>query len=80
MWTSRTRCFSRLREAGQNPGFAAYQFCTNAAYSAGHAAIPTIGYGPGSEADAHVVDESLAIDELLAAGRGYRAIAEALLA
>ena len=69
-----------LRAAGQDPGLAAYQFCTNAAYSAGHAAIPTIGYGPGAESDAHVVDESLAIDELLAAGRGYRAIAEALLA
>jgi putative selenium metabolism hydrolase len=68
-----------LRDAGQSPGLRAYQFCTNAAYSAGHASIPTIGYGPGRESDAHVVDESLAIAELLAAGRGYRAIVESLL-
>jgi putative selenium metabolism hydrolase len=69
-----------LRGIDQAPGLRAYQFCTNAAYSAGYASVPTIGYGPGRESDAHVVDESLAIADLLAAGRGYRAIAAALLA
>lgn len=68
-----------LRGVGQEPGLSAYQFCTNAAYSAGHASVPTIGYGPACEADAHVIDESVAVADLLTAGRGYRAIAEALL-
>lgn len=69
-----------LKAAGQSPALSAYQFCTNAAYSAGHAGVPTIGYGPGSEAMAHVVDESLKLAELLAAARGYAAIAGEVLA
>lgn len=73
------RALSGLRSVGQTPGLSAYQFCTNAAYSAGRAGVPTIGYGPGTEAMAHVVDEHLEISELLAAARGYAAIAAAVL-
>ena len=57
----------------------AYRFCTNAAYSAGVAGIPTIGFGPATEADAHVINERLAIDDLLTAAKGYAAIIDALL-
>ena len=57
----------------------AYRFCTNAAYSAGVAGVPTIGYGPATEADAHVINERLKIDDLVAAANGYRAIVEAVL-
>lgn len=57
----------------------AYRFCTNAAYSAGVAHIPTVGFGPATEADAHVIDERLKIDDLLAAAKGYRAIIESVL-
>lgn len=57
-----------------------FQFCTNAASSAGLFAIPTIGYGLGSEKDAHTVNESIAIDELIQAAQGYRLICEAVLA
>ncbi|MBW7883802.1 MAG: YgeY family selenium metabolism-linked hydrolase [Caldilineaceae bacterium] len=57
----------------------AYRFCTNAAYSAGVAGVPTIGFGPATEADAHVVDEHLALDDLEAAARGYQAIIAAVL-
>ena len=63
-----------LRAAGLAPAFGAYRFCTNAAYSAGTAGVPTIGFGPGREADAHVIDERLGLDELAAAERGYRGI------
>ena len=65
-----------LNTAGLDPQFGAYRFCTNAAYSAGTAGVPTIGFGPGREADAHVIDERLAVDDLLAAARGYRGIIE----
>ena len=52
-----------LRAAGLDPAFGAYRFCTNAAYSAGTAGVPTVGFGPGREADAHVIDERLAVEE-----------------
>ncbi len=57
----------------------AYRFCTNAAYSAGIAHVPTVGFGPATEADAHVIDERLAIADLQAAARGYQAIIESVL-
>lgn len=68
-----------LRAAGLNPAIGAYRFCTDAAYSAGTAGVPTVGFGPGREQDAHVVDERIAIADLLAAERGYRGIIEAVL-
>jgi putative selenium metabolism hydrolase len=68
-----------LRQAGLSPEFGAYRFCTNAAYSAGIAGIPTIGFGPATEADAHVVDEQLSLDSLVAAAKGYRGIIEAVI-
>jgi len=68
-----------LRQAGLEPEFGAYRFCTNAAYSAGIARVPTIGFGPATEADAHVVDEQLSLDSLVAAAKGYRGIIEATI-
>jgi len=38
-----------LIAAGLKPSLGAYRFCTNAAYSAGMAAVPTIGFGPSNE-------------------------------
>ncbi len=69
-----------LRTAGLDPKLASYQFCTNAAYSAGVAGVPTIGFGPSTERHAHVVDEFLEVDQLLAAHRGYAGIITTLLA
>lgn len=66
-----------LRSVGLDPAIGAYRFCTDAAYCAGVAGVPTVGFGPGREEDAHVVDERLAIADLLAAERGYRGIVEA---
>jgi putative selenium metabolism hydrolase len=65
---------SGLRSAGLTPALGAYRFCTNAAYSAGTAGIPTIGFGIGREEDAHIIDESIAVEDLLAAVRGYQGI------
>jgi putative selenium metabolism hydrolase len=70
---------SALEALGQSPALAAYGFCTNAAYSAGVAGIPTLGYGPSTEADAHVIDERVSITELVKACEGYAAIVEAVL-
>lgn len=68
-----------LRSTGLKPTVGAYRFCTNAAYSAGVAEIPTVGFGPGREEDAHVVDEHLALEDLELAAQGYRGIILAAL-
>jgi len=68
-----------LQAISQTPLVTTYDFCTNGSYSAGVAGVPTLGYGPGKESTAHIVDEHLEIDELHAAVDGYRAIAAALL-
>jgi acetylornithine deacetylase/succinyl-diaminopimelate desuccinylase-like protein len=63
-----------LDAAGFSPSFASYQFCTNAAYSAGVANVPTIGFGPSSEHLAHIE-----VAQLTGACRGYMAISESVL-
>lgn len=74
------RSLAALNAAGIAAKPSAYRFCTNAAYSAGIANVPTVGFGPATEADAHVIDERLKIDDLLAAAKGYRAIIAGVLA
>jgi len=68
-----------LRGIGQEPRVHSYGFCTNATYSAGTAGVPTLGYGPSREELAHVVDEYLEIEDLVAAAAGYGAIATSFL-
>lgn len=68
-----------LRASGLNPRFSAYRFCTNAAYSVGTAGVPTVGFGPGTEADAHVVDERLNLEELETVAKGYSGIIQSVL-
>lgn len=69
-----------LRDAGLTPVTTSYQFCTNAAYSAGIASVPTIGFGPSTEEHAHIIDEFVEVDQLLGARDGYVGIISALLA
>jgi putative selenium metabolism hydrolase len=68
-----------LRQSGLNPQVSAYRFCTNGAYSAGIAGVPTVGFGPATEGDAHVVDERLRLDDLFGAARGYHGIIHSVL-
>jgi putative selenium metabolism hydrolase len=74
-----TRALEGLTRAGLAPDTRAYRFCTNAAYSAGVAGVPTVGFGPARESDAHVVDEHLSLVDLEAAYRGYQGIIEAVM-
>jgi len=41
--------------------------------------VPTVGFGPGREEDAHIVDERLELKSLTAARQGYRGIIDAVL-
>jgi putative selenium metabolism hydrolase len=68
-----------LHMVGLRPTIGAYAFCTNAAYSAGIAGIPTVGFGPAAEGDAHVTDERIALEALAQAARGYQGIIRAVL-
>jgi putative selenium metabolism hydrolase len=73
------KALGALHGAGIQAQTGAYRFCTNAAWSAGAAGIPTIGFGPAQESDAHIINERLKLDDLLAAARGYKAISESVL-
>ena len=46
-------------------------FSTNGTYWAGKAGIPSIGFGPGSELNAHTVDEHVPLDEVVKATEFY---------
>lgn len=74
-----TSTLAAVNGVGIRAGLDAYRFCTNAAWSAGVAAIPTVGFGPATEADAHVINEKLNLDDLVATAKGYRAISEMVL-
>jgi putative selenium metabolism hydrolase len=68
-----------LQKIKADTRLSAYRFCTNAAYCAGIAGIPTIGYGLGKETDAHTVNESISINDLNMAAQGFQAIIERVL-
>jgi putative selenium metabolism hydrolase len=64
-----------LGAAGLVPMLTHYAFCTNGSESAGRRDIPTIGFGPGEEAQAHRIDESVEMGHLVAAANGYETLA-----
>jgi len=74
------RARDALRAAGLGDDLYLAPYCTNGATSAGELGVPTLVYGAGEIADAHVVDESLSVDELYRAVQGYAALAPALSA
>jgi putative selenium metabolism hydrolase len=72
------RILTGLRSAGLPDQTFAAGFGTNAS-AAAQVGIPCFIYGPGSLEQAHVVDEWVALEQLLQAVRGFRAIALACL-
>ncbi len=46
-------------------------FSTNGTYWAGKAGIPSIGFGPGSELNAHTIEEHVPLDEVVKATEFY---------
>jgi putative selenium metabolism hydrolase len=68
-----------LRSSGFEPKLGSFGFCTNAAYSAGVAGVPTVGFGPGVEPDAHTVNERMKVSDIERAADGYRGMIQAIL-
>lgn len=66
---------SAVTSAGINVEFGVYGFCTNGSESAGERGIPTIGFGPGKEEEAHTADESVCVNDLKLSADVYRNIA-----
>lgn len=56
-----------VRDAGRDPETSTWWFCTNGSEAAGRRGLPTIGLGPGREEDAHTIDESVEIEQLVGA-------------
>lgn len=67
-----------LNQVGLDTGITTYSFCTNGSMSAGKRKIFTLGFGPGFEADAHTTDESMAVEQLVDAVKGYKQLFRAL--
>ena len=60
-------------DAGVDAGVTGFNAVTDARFLIHDANIPTVVFGPGSiESDAHTVDESIAIQDLVAAAETYR--------
>lgn len=73
-----TKALTSLEGVGIASELSHYAFCTNGSGTAGKLGIPTVGFGPGEEELAHRVDEYIEVDQLVAAARGYAAIAQRL--
>lgn len=69
-----------LKALGMDPKISVYGFCTNGSASAGIHKVPTIGFGPCRESQAHVINEYIEVDQLLKATEGYYQIAKYLSA
>lgn len=61
-----------LKALGEaNPQTGTWAFSTNGTYWAGRAGIPSIGYGPGDEVDAHTVLDRVSLDDVVRATAFY---------
>lgn len=67
-----------LEDQGLYQGIGSYSFCTNGSASAGDLDIPTVGFGPGDESQAHTVNEHIEVAELIQGCRGYLAMMQHL--
>lgn len=69
-----------VRSAGAPGDVVGFNAATDARFLIHDAELPTVHFGPGSLSDdAHTVDESVGVDELLSAVDGYEAILDRLL-
>lgn len=56
---------------GETRPLGTWNFSTNGTYWAGKANIPSIGFGPGDEVTAHMIDEHVRLDDVVEATKFY---------
>jgi acetylornithine deacetylase/succinyl-diaminopimelate desuccinylase len=61
-------------ETGSPPPFVGFTGITDARFYINDAGVPTVIAGPGSLSHAHTADESIGVDEMVAAARAYARI------
>ena len=66
-------------ELGYRPSIGRWSFSTDGVYTMGVAGIPTLGFGPGEERQAHSADEWIRLEDVARAARGYASIASHVL-
>jgi acetylornithine deacetylase/succinyl-diaminopimelate desuccinylase-like protein len=71
----RAALLESMRAARVEPTVGVWGFCTNGSESAGVRGLPTIGLGPGRAEEAHIVDESVSVDEVRRATEIYERLA-----
>lgn len=59
------------RALGYRPRVGCWEFSTNGVASMGQLGIPTIGFGPAHERDAHTTGDRVRIEDLFRAAKGY---------
>lgn len=59
------------RALGYRPTVGQWGFSTDGVYTMGIAGIPTIGFGPGDEAEAHTADEQIRLEDVYKAASVY---------
>lgn len=64
---------------GTPPRFGTWPFSTDGAYTLGTAGIPTIGFGPGDERQAHTTDERVRLADVALAAQTYAQLALEIL-
>lgn len=64
---------------GERPNVSTWRFSTDGAYTMGVAGIPTVGIGPGDEAQVHTADEHIRIADCFKAAQIYAQLAADLL-
>ena len=70
---------SLRRTLGYRPPISHWNFSTDGVYTMGQANIPTIGFGPGQEEQAHAPNEHVLLDKVHLAARAYAQLAIDLL-
>jgi putative selenium metabolism hydrolase len=61
-----------LKDHLQKEEIIVWDFCTNGSYTAGDLGIPTVGFGPGSESEAHSAEEKIKLSDVEAAMDFFR--------
>jgi acetylornithine deacetylase/succinyl-diaminopimelate desuccinylase-like protein len=68
-----------LTSAGLSTRLGSFGFCTNGSFSGGIAGVPTIGFGPGMESDAHTANERMSIEDIVRAAEGFSGMIQSIL-